>query len=457
MGLQKYFSLGCFLCLCFLLALKPQLSHSLTLQEALTEAESQSPESQIWRAEDARIHAQKWQAWGEAFPQVNAYAQYGKVSIPIEMGAFGEVFGGFASLLDSNQLSNFGPPSNPLINTADQYSYGLEIQQSLFSFGRLSQTVKIANYEEKALLLSQQRRRNELKYQVLQAYGGVLLAQARLQVLKSSAQRHQENESFLERNFKAGAGARAHLLMAKAAVLALEPQILQAEKAVQISRLQLGTLLGRKTALNDSLQPIATQASLADTSEVNTSSPWENQRKDYKALELQIKSLEGQAKYMEMLGRPSLGASAKLGITAFEADQLADPDYRDWMIGLAFRWNLFNGRQNHYRSQQMMAEVAILQTRQQQMKNYIQMDIASALADARSCTRSLNAAKEAVEAAREAWELHNDAYKRGTGLLSDVLSSEEMYRLQELAVLAAYWECQFASVRLKLALGKDVL
>lgn len=432
---------------------------ALSLNDAIIEAEQNSPESQIWKAEDARIHAQKWQAWGEAFPQVNAYANYGYVSMPMEMGAFGDIFTGLANSFVLKDPAATPPPmEDPLRTKADQYSYGIEVQQSLFSFGRLTQTVKIANREERALTLSQQRRRNELKSQVLMAYGGVLLAEARLGVIDASLQRQKESVDFLERNFKAGSGAKAHLLMARAGLYALEPQKIQAAKGVQLARIQLGTLLGRKDLVQDSLSPIHQKIELSDTTyAIQEKSNWIDKRKDYQSLTLQLESLEGQAKYIEMLSRPSFGASGKLGILAFEPDQLTDMDYNEWMVGLGFRWNLFNGRQNHYKSEQIRAEARIMRTKLTQMRSGINMEVESALADARSCMRTLEATTEGVAAAKEAWELQSDAYKRGSGLLVDMLAAEEMYRTQELAALAAYWESQFAAVRLQLALGKDVL
>lgn len=396
-----------FLLLGFFLAwgLAQESAQAASFQSIVTEVLSKSPESQIWQAENKRIHYQKWQAWSEAMPRVNAYANAGRSAMPLDISSmgFGNFFGQIGEAFDSagvsgetlNSIFSGGGLSNRV--ESDRYTYGLEINQPIFSFGRLGQSIKVARLEEFSLQQNHEAQKQQLVYQVFRTYGNILLGEAQLEVLRSSEKRQKETVDFLSRNLEFGSGTRSEYLLAKSGLLALDPQLIRAQNQVELARIQLAGLMGRSSAYTDSLVPLES-APFDTTLPVITGNPSQyayTKRQDLLAMERQVQSLEAQAKYIRMLNRPSLGFQGKAGILAFDPDQLTEWENREWMVGVGLTWPLFDGRQNYNKSKQYSAESSILRARLNQMQTRVNIEVESAYAELSAARKSVIAAEQA--------------------------------------------------------------
>jgi outer membrane protein TolC len=181
-------------------------------------------------------------------------------------------------------------------------------------------------------------------------------------------------------------------------------------------------------------------------------------RPDVQSLAFNRKSLEGQARYFKMLYLPSLGASGKIGVTAYDIDQLADvSDNREWQVGLGLTWTLFDGFDNLSRARQIESDARTLKLNEDMLRKGIRMEIESAYRDYRASDTALAAAEQAVRAAREAQEMLSEEFRAGKGQITDLLSAEEALRQTEIGVLAARYQRVRSQAALRLALGKGLI
>jgi outer membrane protein TolC len=417
-------------------------AQGLTLEAAMREAMANSEEALILKEKQNKFDALKQQAWSTGFPRITANANAAHVVNPIDPAAFG-----FGS----------GPVQSVELN---RFAYDLEVQQSIFSFGRLSQAIRTANVQEKSDTYSRGRSLQQLQLQVLDSYGMAVLAKAKLQTLEASVKRSSETVAFLESNWKMGSGRRAEVLRAITALKSLEPERIRAQRDAEAAAMVLNRIMGRDveapldldTTAHMKWDPVnALPDSQALASVVD-------ERPDIKSLEYSRRSLEGQARYMKMLYLPSLGANGKWGITAYDKSKLADFDKsQDWMVGLGLQWTLFDGMGTLAQARQVQSDARSLSLTQRQMKKMVKIEITGAFQEYHAADTALAAAGQAVAAAQEAQALLSQDFRAGKGAITEVLESEDALRNAQLGYLAARYQRVHAQAALRVALGKGLI
>ncbi|MEO6096699.1 MAG: TolC family protein [Fibrobacteria bacterium] len=458
--------------------LLPATAQPLTLEAAIREGLSKSEESLILKEKEKRFDALRQQAWSGAYPRISAYANAGRGASPFDLSSLGfkaadqykKVPGSGNLQVDDigGQLQVPVVPPDPaassgpaVINIAqNRFTYGIQADQSLFSFGRLGQAIRTANIQDKADRSSRRRSTQQLQLQVLDAFYGAVTTKARLATLETALKRQKETVSFLESNFRMGAGQRSIVLLAIAALKSLEPERIRAERDAEASRMALNRVLGRAletpldldTSAHIAMDPIT---ALPDSQALQDLI---SQRSDIQSMELQKQSLEGQARYLDMQYLPSLGAQGKVGVLAFKLNQLGEvDDNREWSVGIGLNWPLFDGLGLHSQAKQIRSDARSLGLTTRQTRKLVQIEIESAFKEYQAADTALAAAEQAVSAAKEAQALLSQDFRAGKGQLTDLLSAEEQLRNTEFGVLATRYQHIRSAAAMRLALGKGLI
>ncbi|MDB5103885.1 MAG: putative Outer rane efflux protein precursor [Fibrobacteres bacterium] len=426
----------------------------LTLEAALREGLTKSEEVLILKEKENRFEALRSQAWAGAFPRVSAYANAGRGASPFDLSSLG-----FSGGDTTGGKTAQATPS--VINVAqNRFSYGLQAEQSIFSFGRLGQAIRTANIQDQADRSSRRRSVQQLQLQVLDAYYGAVTSQARLGTLESAVKRQRETVNFLESNFKMGAGQRSIVLLAITSLKSLEPQRIRAERDAEAARMSLNRVLGRPleapldldTASHIAMDPVK---SLPDSQALQALI---SERADIQSMELQQKSLEGQAKYIKMQYLPSVGAQGKVGVLAFKLNQLGEiDDNREWSVGVGLNWTLFDGFGLRSQARQIQSDARSLGLTTRQTRKMVQIEIESAFREYQAADTALSAAEQAVAAAKEAQALLSQDFRAGKGQLTDLLTAEQSLREAEFGVLGARYQHVRSAAAMRLAMGKGLI
>ncbi len=419
-------------------------SAPITLEAAIREALKKSEEALILIEKKNKFSALKREAWAGGFPQITANASAGRAAVAQDPSVF-----------------PFPMPDPSVFNIEqNRFAWDIEFQQSIFSFGRLSQAIKVAGIQERAENSSRTRSIQQLQLQVLDAYYAALNAKARLQTLEASEKRAKETQAYLESNFKMGAGLRSNTLRALTALKSLEPERIHAERDAKGAEMMLNRILGREVNAPISLDTTA-HLEIPGLTTIPDEAALEkiiDERPDIKSLELNRQSLQGQAKYLRMQYLPSLGAQGKYGITAFKLNQFGDREKnQEWQIGLGLRWPLFDGFSFAAKAQQIESEANSLGLTARQIRKMSQVEIGGAYLDYKAADSALSAAEQAVQAAQEAQSMISEEFRAGKGALTDLLSAEESLRGASLGVLNARYGSIRSRAALRLALGKSLI
>lgn len=446
---------------------------ALTLEQAIREAMSKSEEALLLKEKAVRFEALKQQAWSGAYPRISAYANAGRGASPFDLSSLG--FSAPTTYQSDDQGLIVDPAINrvpvdttmrgggpAVVNFAqNRFSYGVQADQSLFSFGRLSQAIRTANVQEKANDNERRRAVQELQLQVLDAYYGAVNARARLGTFEAATRRATETVNFLQANFKMGAAfRRSDVLRAVTYEKSLEPQRLQAERDAEAALMALNRFLGRpldaRTELDTSahiaFEPIAALPDSQALDQIISDRP------DVRSMELNQKSLQGQARYLRMQYLPSLGAQGKVGVLAYKLKQLKEvEDNREWQVGIGLSWPLFDGFGLSAQARQLQSDARTLGLRARQARKMMRIEIENAWRDYQTADTALAAVGQAVAAAQAAQEMLSEDFRAGKGQLTEVLEAEQALREASFQYLAATHARVRSRAALRLALGKALI
>ncbi len=419
-------------------------AETLNLSQAVKQALANSEEAKMSQEKKLNAEARKQEAWSGAFPNVTGYGSAGRSQSP------------FPPFIPSMPDSNGKIPSKYM--TMNSFTYGAQVNQSLYSFGRLGQTIKMAGIYDKSQEATLTRSLQELQIQTLDAYFGVVLAKAHWETLEASLQRQKKLVDYLQQNFKMGAGQRSLVLLAVSSTKALEPQRIRAERDYQAARMSFNRLIGQPidavsemdTAASFAMQPITDI-----NAEQGVSEALKN-RADLKALHLQKDFLREASKFQNMLYLPSLGFQGKYGVLAYKTKDLFNKDNLDWQFGIGLNWQIFDGFGNSARAKQTLSDSRNLEYTESKALNMVRIEIASDLSEQNASDSALSAAIEGLQAATDARALLAEDFAAGKGQINDILTAETNLRDAEFGILFARYQRVRSIAALKLALGKDL-
>jgi outer membrane protein TolC len=409
----------------------------LTLADAIRQVRGSSDETRIIQETRTKLDAQKSELVAAALPTVSAYANAGRGAMPFALGPL--VF-----------------PSDSTVQST--YSYGVQAQQTLFSFA-LGRSIKTAGKLIKAQDATNRRSLQELELQTLDAFYGVVIAEARLKVIDASLERQGKTAGFLESNFRRGAGSRSTLLLTQASLKGLTPERIRAERDAEAARMNFNRLLGRPIDAPLALDTASALELAPADADAAASTSALDRRPDLEALRYQKEALQGYASVYRGQYLPSLGLQGKVGILAYDLnEQLTDFDNNlEWQVGVGLTWPLFDGFGNSSKAKQYDSDARSLAVNERRARAGARIELESARAEAAAADTALSAARQARDASAEALDLISQDFRSGAGQVTDLLSAEEGLRSAETGLLAARYQKARAQAALRIALGMDLI
>jgi len=416
----------------------------LPLTKALQEAMAQGASTRIEKEKIVKAREFENEKRGMLWPTVALYATAGRGAQPVDLSQMGGQ--GYTNV------------------AGNQYAYGLEASGPIYTFGKLSTAIEMAELQNTAVSSQVKRGLQTIQSDVVEAYANTLLAEQRVEVLKRSRERALETFSLTERDFNAGKGLKSDVLLAKANIKSLEPDILAAESAALLARQNLNRLLGRPALDKSVLDTAFTLDGLSDRAVPSRDDAVESARKnraDLLALETTARVYEGTSKIYRANYYPTIAYNAKAGLTGSEPEHMTEWVHRTWSVGVGLNWTIFDGwgssAANRAAAAQWKSDARVFQYQAGELARSVEMGVDGALNDIASADSSLAAAQEGRAAAAEAVAFLRANYPGGALRLADVLSAEEALRNAEFAVLAARVARTRAHAQLQIALGNDLV
>ena len=469
---MKIFTIpGLFVCL--ILGLSSQaFTETLSLEQVIKEVSTNSDSVKMMKQTIIKSEQTIKQNWARALPTLSATVStaeahgigvgFGAASgksnqgITIDPSQMGETvtYGALANMM-SGMFSGIMVPSNATI-----YGYKIVASQPIYTFGKVGTAIKVAGQYDASVRQTYTRNIQQLQLTGLDAFYSVVLSQMALSISERSLNRKKELYDFLNRNFALGSGSKAQILATLVDVKNQETDLVRVRQVLSTAKLQLCALLGR---------PLTDSIDLDTSSEISglmsSSIPTESdavqtalaQRGDLRSLSFLKDATLGGAKIYKSMYYPTIAAQGAFGPNATDIKELVKWDNRNWSVGVALNWTIFDGFANSAISKQYVSDAKKLEIAQGVFSKQIQIEISQALSEITAADSNLIASKEGLSAAQESYDLTNENFKQGSGQFVEVEQADERLSQAEMGLMNARYRAIRSRAALTVAMGRDIV
>ena len=460
---------------------------TLSLDEAVRIAESQSEAVRIARAGVQRAEGQQYQARSQRLPQLAGSASYTRTlasQFSVASGpavdttkpapppapcnqylrdATATTADRLAGLEDASRCALGGNPFSSFgslgFGAKNQYNLGLAFSQNLFAGGRISAQNAVANAGRRSADIELTAQRAQLRLDVTQAYFDAALADRLVALAESSA---VQTDNVLKQTRLArtvGNVSEFELLRAQVSSANQRPIVIQRQSDREVAYLRLKQLLNLPldspveltTAVDDSAATNAALESIgiaSDTAAIDRATV----RQAAEAIDAQ----RGLLKVAKAQRFPTLALTSQYGKVAFPLTGIpGSGDFRtNWTIGLASQVPLFTG--GRIKGDQLVAEANVreAQARYDQVREFAALDSRVTINNLGQARAAWQASQGTAEQAARAYSIAEVRYKEG--ISTQIELNDSRILLEQAVTNRALAARNLQVARVKLALLPDL-
>lgn len=430
-------------------------AQTLDFDQCVATALRQNPDLSVSRAQLDQALAGLRQAQGSRLPKLIASVNATRTNDALN--AFGlklaqrnATFNDFgASQFTGPESLGVAPDTLNYPGDVNNFNTRLEAQLPLYTGGLIEGNIEQAQAYIKAAQHGDVAARQQVIFNLLQAYQGVHSARAFVSVAKQAAAAAAAQVKTIDRLVKGGVVIKSDLLSARVRLEDVRIQLLQASNAEAAALDQLHLLLGLPLS-----EPLDVGAPVMPTAVPGSAA-------DLRALALadnpKLKAMRGQ------LGASQAGVKvAKAGLYP-QVGLMARQDWNDSKIGFSansytlggsLSWTVFDGNVTRGAVDRASANHAEQQARLLQAENGIALQVDAARRKAEEAEFRLAARQLAVTSADEATRLVNKRYANGVATIAELLATQTQQDKAHADVVAAQYDLAVQRASLKLAIGK---
>jgi len=329
----------------------------------------------------------------------------------------------------------------------NNYETKIEVLQPVYMKGKIYFGIKQAKEMEKASTYTLERVKQQVIFNLTQAFYGKILAGTALEVTRKSYTRTKEYYETSRRFYENGMLVKSDLLVAQSFLLMNEGAIREAERQVEITRSLLQRVLGTKKEVGGTwnIPGWGFREDLDYYLDLGL-----EKRQDLRAMERYLLVNEYEMKKAKARLFPEVSVFASY---AQNGEDLFGDDGDGYAVGARVRLNLFNGFSdfNHIREQKSRYES--LQNKIEDKKLEIEVEVKDGFYSVLAAQKKLEAAKKRVEAAKEALQITQNRFKAGILKVTDLLDREVEEKEAELGLYKSKYDLIVSNAKLLFAAG----
>lgn len=455
-------------------------SRRMSLDDALNLAESRSEDIAIAQAGVERARGQEVKAHSGYWPQITGSLSYTRTLKSIFQGLGTDTTGAPASCdsfhpnpsatLDQRvalleQALGCAPSSGNLFSSfssvgfgsANQYTLGLQLTQSLFSGGRVGAQVRQAGAQRETAEIGLTAARAQLILQVTQAYYDAALSDRLLEIAVATLA--QADTTLAQTRVAKNVGNQPEFDLLRAQVTRdnQAPVVIQRRSGRDLAYLRLKQALDLPleeqvvltTTLGDTGSAVSSRLAALLASTPDTVS---TQRAPVREADRAVEADQAALKVAKAQRIPTLTVSSQFGREAFPNSGFPDwSQFRsNWTVTGGIQVPLFTGGSIH--GDEMMAEANLResQARERQTRQLAALDTRDAVSQLEAAQAQFAASEGTVEQAVKAYQIAEVRYREGISPQTELSDSRISLQQAQANRAQAARDLQVARVRFAL-------
>ena len=415
-----------------------QSALTLTLEQALEIALSESPTIKVAEQEIEIKRFAKQESYSALYPRFDATAQYQRV---IEKQTMSMDFGGQTQTIKVGSDNSFNgglSASLPIINAPLWESLKVSVADVMLSI-------------EKA-----RSSQIDMIEQVSKAYFSTLLAKESLVVYQRVYDNAVENNKNIKKRYEVGSVSEYDYISSNVSVQNAIPNLIEAQNSVVLALWQLKALLGIDLKKN-----IDVAGSLADyEAQMNYAHTIDqldlSNNSSLKQLGIQEGMLESALKISKLANVPTLSVNAAYLYTALGNDGKFFQG-KAWnpysYAGVQLNIPIFAGLQRRAAIKQASLNLSNLQLQRENAERQLQVAVVQSLNNMQTNVKKFSAAAATVGQAQRGYEIAVKRYEVGRGTLVDIDNSQLQLTQAELGRNSAIYNFLVSKIALDKILG----
>ncbi len=421
----------------------------LTLHSAFETALKKNPMMLQAQASTKKASAQVNRAISAFLPKVNLEFGYSHSDNPV--------------MVFSNKLNqaDFTPSdfdvtrlNNP--DYRDNWQYRIVMQQPIFNQGREYIGYKTSRLAQNITDLAYRQIAQTVLYTVEQAYCQALLAEERVEVLRSAFKTAARHERLARKRYEAGLVLKSDLLGATVQKTKVERQLFKAESDFRIALAALNNAMGVDQGLKWKINSVD-----FETKKGHDLHHWietaKRNRPEYFMAKKKVEIADYQHRQALFRFLPSLNL---VGIYEGDRQNLAYFGGDSWTLMATVSMNVFNGFGDRASVSAASAERKKAAARLAQIGQQIELEVRQAFYRFETAKKQLKVARESVRQAKESQKILRNRYANGLALMVELLAADTSVKETMLEEAAARFDARLAwsDLRRKAGvLGHDIL
>ena len=421
--------------------LKAQDTLTVSLPKALEIAMSESPTIKVANKEIERVDYSKKEKFAALYPSISAAGTYQR------------------ALKKQRMFFSFpGMAANPdgiEVGQDNTYNAGVSASVPLIS-PTLWASLEMTETDAQLALETSRSSKLALINQVTKAYYTILLTQDQYNVFKRSSENTAENARIISNKFKQGTVSEFEWIRADVQVKNASSNLVSAQSAVNMSKLQLKMLMGIdmftgikvEGSLNDFQKNMYGDALAIDTTSLKANT-------DLNQFDIKTKQLDHALKIQKAAWWPTLAASFN-----YQYMKMAnDGDDSKWfpMSNAAVQLSIpiFQGGARVYKEKQLKIQIDQMKDQRINLRRSLEMQALTCLDNIKKSIEKIESNKEGLRQAEKAVSISKKMYEVGSSTYLDLSNSELNFIQAGLMYNQSIFDYLSAKSDLEKLLGKD--
>ena len=318
----------------------------------------------------------------------------------------------------------------------------------LFTWGKLGNLYRQAVLGEQAAKKALEAVQLDIELKVRQAFHGVLLAQAFVDVAEQSLAQVEKRYQLAQEQKATGVSTRLEVIRANVQVVNTQSQLIQAQNQHKLAeenfKLTLGLPFDQAISLEGSLH-----AELRSVNIDQTIMTALEHRPEIQQLDIQEQIGEKQIKVAKTGNKPMLSTFGNYNLNDSERQRFDT----SWSVGVKLQIPIFDGFATRAQVNQARVRLDQIRTNKDQLLDGIQLETKSAIFDLEATQKLIETQEGIVEQAAEGLRIANVQHEAGLITGVELTDIELSYTQAQVNRLQAIHDYIIAVARLERAIG----
>ena len=321
----------------------------------------------------------------------------------------------------------------------------------LYSGGRIEHTIAQAKTGMQISELQVQNMKQQIRYQVTQAYYMILACRNMQQAKQEAVDQLLEHLKTVEQQFAVGTVAKADILRSEVALADAQQELVTAENNTKLAIASFNKIVGRP--IKDDIQIEEDMTYVPESYDLDACMKYALlHRPDRLVAQKGIEQAEDGIAIANSGKKPNLSFSASYAtydtkINAFDTKQ--------WQVGLTASINIFDG--NITAANVNVAKAKLEQAKHQENDNEssVEFDVQQAFLNMKKAESNIKTNKVAVDKAKEDFMLAGARYGVNLGTNLDVVDAQVAMTNSKTAYIESMYDYNVSKAALEKAMGKE--